>query len=392
MGSVRTSGLFQRLRAAEQFLRWKADAWAVRREARRHGLVYAEGPVAAAVRARLAARGLVPPRKARGSIKVLWVGAYEPQDRSGTIQGLEVFGRVSTFNADASGWGPKRYDWKANHEALMAMVDRGGVPDVVIGNMYGADIHADSLVELGRRGVVIVNIAMDDRHTFNGRRLDDGRWSGPAGLLPGIDLACTTTRESCTRYLARDTPALWLPMASDSEVFRSRNPVPKDIDVSFVGVRYGVRERVVAALRRSGLGVKAYGPGWEEGFLPNDRIPEVIARSRICLGVSAVGHTWSITAPKLRDYDMTMAGACYLTQHTPDIVEQFVPGVEIDTYRDLEECVRKARYYVAHPEAAEAMGAAARRRCLRDHQWTQRFEKVFSVAGVLAVNDDCGGG
>jgi spore maturation protein CgeB len=173
-------------------------------------------------------------------------------------------------------------------------------------------------------------------------------------------------------------------MGSDPDLFRPHPEIAKDIDVSFIGARYGIRRQIVDYLQRSGVRVEGWGRDWGNGHLPLERVPEIVARSRICLGVATIGHTWSLTSPKLRDYDMPMAGAFYLTQHSRDVVEHLVPSVEIETYRSFEECARKARFYLDHPEWAEAIGRAGRERCLRDHTWEARFAKMLRTVGLLA--------
>jgi hypothetical protein len=373
---------YQTIGAARQVARHRITSRGYERRAAREGLVYSEPAVAAQVAARLRARGLVVTPRARGDIRTLWVGSLEPQDRLGTIQGLERFGEVVCLYNDGEYGAPKRVG-RESEKYFLETAARMKRVDLVIGNMYGFNVHPETLLTLGRLGAVIANISMDDRHAYHGFRLPDGRWSGPAGLLPGLDLAATTTRDTCVNYLLEDTPALWFPMGSDPEIFRPRPDVKKDIDVTFIGARYGVRRQIVEHLRSGGVNVQAWGRDWDNGFLPVDRVPEIVARSRICLGVATIGHTWTLTSPKLRDYDMPMAGAFYLTQHSPDVVEHFTPSQEIETYRSLEECALKVRWYLDHPECAEAIGRAGRERCLRDHTWEARFAKLLKIVGLL---------
>lgn len=369
------------LKGAGQTVEMTVEGRRLERRAARAGFVYNEHAVAARVRERLHARGLAPVARRKGELRVLWLGAYEAQDKTGTLQGLGRLGEVVCFESE-HGYGLGKASAEDNGRRLLELARAMGRVDLVCGNIYGVNLHPDALREVGRLGAVVTNYSMDDRHFYRGWRLPDGRRAGPSGLLPGLDLALSTTRETCARYELDGCPALWFPMASDPGVFRPRPDLDKDLEVSFIGLRYGIREALVTALRKGGVNVQAWGKGWENGFLPDSDVPEIVARSRVCLGVGTIRYS-RLTSPKLRDYDMPMAGAAYLTQHATDLAEHFVPGVEIDTYRSIDECVLKARYYLANPDVADAMGRAGRARALRDHTWEARFTRLAEVCGLL---------
>ena len=80
---------------------------------------------------------------------------------------------------------------------------------------------------------------------------------------------------------------------------------------------------------------------------------------------------------RLRDFEAPMSGACYLTGHTDEILDFYQAGVEIDTYRGVDELVDKTRFYLANPKTAASMRTAGLRRALRDHTWDRRFEDLF---------------
>jgi hypothetical protein len=86
---------------------------------------------------------------------------------------------------------------------------------------------------------------------------------------------------------------------------------------------------------------------------------------------------------RLRDFEAPMCRACYLTGHTDEIEEFYKIGAEIDTYRGPEELVDKARYYLAHSEAAERLREAGYQRAVRDHTWERRFEELFRKTGLV---------
>jgi len=130
---------------------------------------------------------------------------------------------------------------------------------------------------------------------------------------------------------------------------------------------------------------------WEHarGPIPFEQIRDVFGRYQVVVNASNV---WADGAPgsrliphvRLRDFEAPMCGACYLTGDTEEIREFYEVGREIETYQSPEEFVAKARFYLAHPDAAERMRQAGYCRARRDHTWQRRFEQLFRETGIRA--------
>jgi len=252
----------------------------------------------------------------------------------------------------------------------------------VVGQMWNLSMPHESLADLRRQGIPIVNISMDDRHAFLGWKLTDGNRSGISGLIGAFDLACTAAPECVAWYAQRNVPAVYLPEASDRELFHPME-LPKRYDVCFVGACYGLRQRMVEALERSGVRVQAYGNGWPNGRLPTDTVPELFARSKIVLGCGTILYCEDFYALKMRDFDGPMSGSLYVTHNNPDLHELFVPDQEIVLFDDIAEMVRKVRHYLEHDDERERIAKAGRERAMRDHTWKQRFQTVFARLEML---------
>jgi spore maturation protein CgeB len=182
------------------------------------------------------------------------------------------------------------------------------------------------------------------------------------------------------RYEFHGSPALYWPLASDPDLFKPA--AVRDIDVSFIGNKYGARGRIVSALQQAGIKVEAYGKGWPNGSATSSESAEIFGRSKIVLGIGTIGHSEDMVTLKLRDFDATMAGAMYITHRNPDLLEIFAEGVEIECYSSEKEAVRKIKHYLAHPEACARLGERAASKARGSHTWTQRLESVFSLLGV----------
>ena len=324
--------------------------------------------------------------------RVLFIGTDESQDRSGFIQALERMSDLTLFTRTDGGYGHNdlrapAIRRAANRDRLLeilgAMATAGTPPDIVLAQTWATLIDPVAFDAARRGGAVVVNLSLDDRHQFRGRREGFG-WSGTLGLVGHVDLALTAAPECVRWYEAEGCPALYFPEASDPHIFRPIPSLPKVHDVSFVGGCYGVRERTVRALRRAGVRVAAFGSGWEGGRIDNDGMVRLFVQSKVVLGVGTIGHCTDFFALKLRDFDAPMSGSAYLTHDNADLHGLYEVGREIATYRDIDECVDCARALLADDDARECMARAGRDRALREHTWDRRFGDLFRRLGVAA--------
>jgi spore maturation protein CgeB len=318
--------------------------------------------------------------------RVLFIGTDEEQDRSGFIQALERCSQLTLFRHESGRYGhndPRAPEVRraANARQLDATLDAmaaaGGLPQIVIAQTWATLIDPAAFDRARARGCMVINIAMDDRHQFRGRRESCG-WSGTLALIGHIDLALTAAPECVAWYQAEGCPALYFPEASDPDIFHPRPELPRIHDVSFIGGRYGIREQIVRTLRRAGVKVSAWGNGWEGGRIDVPGMARVFAQSRVILGVGTIGHCRDFYALKLRDFDAPMTGSCYLTHDNPDLRSLYDVGREIVTYRSTDDCVDQVRALLADPARAESIGQAGRIRAQRDHTWARRFSDLFS--------------
>jgi spore maturation protein CgeB len=110
------------------------------------------------------------------------------------------------------------------------------------------------------------------------------------------------------------------------------------------------------------------------------------SRSKINLGFSTCGDTHQaserIMQIRLRDFEVPMSGGFYMVEYMEELEEFFEIGKEIVCYSGPEDLADKIKYYLRHDVEREAIRKAGYERCLRDHTWKQRFEKVFEQIGL----------
>lgn len=323
--------------------------------------------------------------------RVFFMGTDEQQDKSGFVQALQRVADIEVFTREDGSWGqndPATYDVRRRRNTqrlwtlLSESAERGWVPDFLITQTLGCLVEPEVFSSIRKAfGPLVINVAMDDRHQYWGRKVN-GEWDGTYSLIPHIDLTLTAAPEAVDWYRMEGGNALFFPEASDPNIFHPMSDLPKIHDVSFVGSRYGIREKVVMALRAAGIQVTTYGSGWHNGRIATEDVPRLFAQSKIVLGVSAIGHCSDFVGLKLRDFDAPMSGSCYLTQHNNDLHELYKIDREIETYHSVADCVERVRRILADDARREAMAVAGRARAVRDHTWDVRFRTLWEICGV----------
>ena len=328
---------------------------------------------------------------------VFFLGTDEQQDRSGLLQALERAADVRVFMREDGSYGQNdprppvvripditRRLWSVLEQLAL----EHWTPQILISQTWASVIDPEVFSRIRERwGTLIVNISMDDRHQFVGPRLAKGRYGGVRPLIPHLDLALTAAPECVKWYVHEGCPAVFFPEASDPDIFYPMPDLPKIHDVSFVGARYGIREKVITALRRAGIRVRAHGAGWEGGRLTVDEVSRLFAQSRIVLGIGTIGYCDDFYALKLRDFDAPMSGSCYLTHDNPDLHLLYDVGREIVTYKTVDECIAKAKHLLTYKNEREAIARAGRARAERQHTWDNRFAEFFRILQAV-VNSD----
>jgi spore maturation protein CgeB len=80
-----------------------------------------------------------------------------------------------------------------------------------------------------------------------------------------------------------------------------------------------------------------------------------------------------------RCFELAGAGAFQLVDERSALRAAFEPGSEVETFRDLDECRRKIRQFLAHPDEGVAIASAARTRALAEHTYVHRMQEALRV-------------
>lgn len=229
-------------------------------------------------------------------------------------------------------------------------------------------------------GVPTVDISFDDKQSWVGIDVG-GQCAGVRDLTSEVDLFVTSSSATTLWHHVEGGRAIYLPEGFDAELYFPME-VERDIPVSFVGARYGFRERRIHELRKRSLDIRAFGNGWPGGWVED--MAEVYNRSRINLGMGGILYSETLTNVKGRDFEVTgTGGGAYLTRFNADLACHFVIGEEILCYQSVDELVELLNHYLARPDETAEIGRRARERALKEHRWLHRYQHMLNLLGIL---------
>ncbi len=124
-------------------------------------------------------------------------------------------------------------------------------------------------------------------------------------------------------------------------------------------------KRLSYAANLGRFGLQVWGdPGWERVAAHGVRyrgpashahdLTRIYCASEVNLDV---GRLYQSDIATMRVYDILACGGFALVEHSPALEEVFEVGVEVESYRDLDELTRKLEHYLAHPASARAVAA-----------------------------------
>jgi spore maturation protein CgeB len=314
-------------------------------------------------------------------VRVFWVGNDEHQDRSGFLQSLSKIASVEVFYNECEYgqfWDhrPKeKYKKKIqSHKLYNDIASLNQKPDILLMQTWGFRLDRGIIDKIKKDfGCKVINIGMDEKHTFwvNGNP-DDGTY----GLKDVIDIMLTSIPEAVHWFRKEGVPSFFFPEASDSNFFYPVD-VDKIYDIGLVGGKYGIRKDIVNKLQKKGFNVKVYGNGWPSGRISPSKVNEFYNQCKIVLGVGYIGYCKHFTSLKLRDFDVPMSGAFYLTSFCEELSMCYVESKEIVMYRDIDDLIDKCFYYMENEVERNAIAYSGYLRAVNDHQYKTRFSKLI---------------
>ncbi len=326
--------------------------------------------------------------KEKGTLNILAIYHHYNWEDISLKPALERFGHVRHYDWFAE-FSHQGKDWHRSlkskmNQDLVRRIEKWAANDpidVIFTYLSGEIISPDTLQRLGALRLPMINLSLNDKEAFVGKT-QNGQAMGSRDICRYFDLCWTSTRDSLEKYCVEGALPFYLPEGANPD-FHKPYDLPKTIAVSFVGQCYGTRPRIIQQLAREGFPVATYGAGWPEGPLATEEMVQIYSRSRINLGFGGIAGYKNVYCLKGRDFEIPMSGGLYLTEYHPELENVYDLQNEIVTYSGFDDLVGKIRYLLGNPEEADRIRKKGYRRARLEHTWELRFEKVFSLIGVI---------
>jgi spore maturation protein CgeB len=311
------------------------------------------------------------------------------------------------------------YDTVMGNEGRAAMNDRLAdlvrqlSPDLLFTVLHTDEIDPQVIEWVSKdTSTVTLNWFCDDQWRFE----DFSRvWA------PRFNVVATTSRRAWERYRAEGCGnAILTQWACNHRLYRPSGASPR-WDVSFVGQAHGHRRYLIGAVRRRGVDVRVWGPGWRSlprarwygGRLAQEDMVRVFSESRVNLNFSNTSlerahrggmPAWMAPLRRLervlpaelaflprppaarqlkgRTFEIPGTGGFLMSEPAEELDEYYRPGHELVCFDTVDDLVDRARYYLTHEAERRAIAEAGYRRTLGEHTYEQRFTALFRAAGL----------
>lgn len=248
-------------------------------------------------------------------------------------------------------------------------------PHLVICNAGGLSFRPADVARLRSLGIRLLGIALSDPDIYTPTT---SRIAGNFDVFYSNDKSCVE------RYRQNGVHAFHLPIATNAGFFR---PVPpKDeyrCDVLVLGAVHPDRIEPVKALVQN-FDTHVRGENWENhgvtnrGIVLGEEALSVLSSARIAVIFSRTitGHP----GLKVGVFDFLSAGCLVLTDDIPELHEYFEVGREIVAFQGTEDLLAKIRYYLDHPQEADAIRQAGREKVINHYTWDKIWPRVLNAA------------
>jgi spore maturation protein CgeB len=331
---------------------------------------------------------LLKPKK-KGDLQILAIYHHYNWENESLRPSLEKFGPVRHYDWYDRFNHQQEQEWhrsvkEAMNRDLLAWAAQQASEcpvDAIFTYLSGELIAPEIVRELSRLDVPMINLALNDKEHFVSK-IRNGLSMGNRDICRWFTLSWTSTEDSLKKYCVEGAVPIYLPEGANPEIHRHYD-LEKTIPVSFAGQCYGNRPEIIARLQKAGVQVEAYGAGWPHGPLSTKDMVRLYSKSRINLGFGGVIGFSDAYCLKGRDFEIPMSGGLYLTEQHPELERVYEIGKEIVTYRGFEDLLKKIRYLLDNPAAAEAIRQQGFERAHREHSWEMRFTKIFNMVGLI---------
>jgi len=158
--------------------------------------------------------------------------------------------------------------------------------------------------------------------------------------------------------------------------------IEKKFDLSFIGIAYGDRIDYIKKLLNEGFNVKFGGLEWEKYLdikktdFSQEDILLITNQSKIAIVFSkGIDGKKQI---KARIFETPAHGVCTFIEYFEGIEKYYKINEDIITFKNPEDLVQKAKYYLKNEQEREKIAQNGRKKVIENHAYKLRFKKIFN--------------
>lgn len=265
-------------------------------------------------------------------------------------------------------------------------------PDLLL-TVKGVMVDRATLRELRNQGLPLYQY-YPDNSLF-------AHWSVDPGSMEEYD-CCFFTKKFLAADAARTLTlrdAVYLPHGYDPEIHRT--PFLSEADkrvyaaeVAVIAVHTQGKEEFLDRLlqARPDLPLKIWGSGWTERCrservkakavgapLFGQAYVKALAAAKINLALLSERANGASQADltTTRTFEIPACGGFMLHQRTPDVLEFYNEGSEIECFESPEEALKKIEYYLARPTEREAIARQGHARAVPGYSYDERMRVIM---------------
>ncbi|MBI5964701.1 MAG: glycosyltransferase [Chloroflexi bacterium] len=252
-------------------------------------------------------------------------------------------------------------------------------PHIIICNAGGLSFRPEDAAFLRKLGIKLLTFVLSDPEVYEPTTRKTAQ---------NFDVLYSFVPEYVEKYRQHGPQAYLLPMATNQAFF---HPAPGrkeyECEVLHLGAVHADRIEPVKALVEN-FDTHVRGENWENygvrnhGLLFGEDVLSALNSAKIAVIFSRTISGFQ--GVKVGLLDFLAAGGLVVTEDFPLLHRYFEVGREIIAFSDTQDMIGKIKYYLDHPEEAEAIRKAGRERVINNLTWDKVFPRVLPT--VMQIN------
>ena len=247
-------------------------------------------------------------------------------------------------------------------------LSRKFLPNLIFTSIATYEIYFETLKKIKKIcGAKIINWSSDDSWRYD---------QHTKLIAPGFDVLITTYKSAHKKNLDFGKNSILSNWGCPDDWVKNVTP-SKDCktDVLFIGNSYMGRKKIIKKLIDKGIKVICFGYGWHNPPVKDSEIAQYINKAKITLNFSK--SRGSMKQTKARIFEIMGAGGFCLTETSNEVSDFFVLDKEIVTFKNFQELLEKAKYFLKNNFDRDEIAIKGNYRCNLNYTTSKIMEKIL---------------